>query len=232
MKSGLPVAWREVRTIVLGLTGAIVLAFLAKKRGLALLITSLLGWIFYFFRDPERSPDSVSPEAILSPADGKVTAIELIEEPLFFHGPAQRVSMFLSLFDVHWQRSPYQGQVQFLHYQPGSFAPAFLKSAGENEANFIGLSTPRGPLGVKQIAGILARRIVCWPGLGDELSTGQRLGLIKFGSRVDLLLPPEVEIVAHVGQQLYGGQSVVARWPDKRHSEKKEPYAYSNRNPG
>ncbi len=217
MKRGMLVAWREVRAIVVGLTGAVLLALLAKKRGLALLMGALLGWVFYFFRDPERPPaasSSQSIRSILSPADGKVTDIELIQEPLFFRGPAQRVSMFLSLFDVHWQRSPYQGTVQFLHYQPGNFAPAFLKSASENEYNFIGLSTLHGPLGVKQIAGVLARRIVCWPGLGDALSTGQRLGLIKFGSRVDLLLPPEVEILVSVGQQLYGGQSVVARWPD------------------
>ena len=205
-------AWREIRSIVMALGSALCVALLTRQRILALLLVGLLGWVFYFFRDPERTPAASAPRWILSPADGKVTDIEPVHDPLFFKGPAQRVSLFLSLFDVHVQRSPYQGQVQFLHYQPGSFAPAFLRNTSENEYNFIGLSTPRGRLGVKQISGVLARRIVCWPGLGDELATGQRLGLIKFGSRVDLLLPPEVEIVTYVGQQLHGGQSVVARW--------------------
>jgi phosphatidylserine decarboxylase len=99
-----------------------------------------------------------------------------------------------------------------LRYQPGSFAPAFLKDTQDNESNLIGFSTPQGPIAVKQIAGILARRIVCWVNLEDEVSKGKHLGLIKFGSRVDLFLPPEVDVLVHVGQQVYGGQTIVARW--------------------
>ncbi len=213
MLSGILAAWREVQAIVLGLTSVSLLALLTKKQKLALLSAILLGWVFYFFRDPERVPASPSDEWILAPADGKVTDIEIVDEPLFFKGQAQRVSVFLSLFDVHVQRAPYQGRVEFLQYQPGSFAPAFLKDTHSNENNFIGLSTPNGPIGVKQIAGILARRIVCRPDIGDELAAGQRLGLVKFGSRVDLLLPLEVEILVQVGQQTYGGQTVVGKWP-------------------
>jgi phosphatidylserine decarboxylase len=212
MFSGVWAAWREVRFIVLALLGSGLLAWLVKQRGLALLCATLLGWVFYFFRDPERTPVSASAEWILAPADGKVTDIELVEEAHFFKGPARRVSVFLSLFDVHVQRSPYQGVVELLHYQPGQFAPAFLKDTHGNEANLIGLATPYGPIGVKQIAGVLARRIVCWPRLGDELARGQRLGLIKFGSRVDLLLPPQTEVLVHIGQQVYGGQTIMARW--------------------
>jgi phosphatidylserine decarboxylase len=213
MATGVTAAWREVKGIVLALAGASLLAWFIKLRGLALLLASLLGWVFFFFRDPDRLPPSSAEEWILAPADGKVTDIELIDEPYFFNGPARRISVFLSIFDVHVQRSPYQGLVELLRYQPGSFAPAFLKDTHTNESNFIGLSTPRGPVAVKQIAGILARRIVCWPQPGDGLARGQRLGLIKFGSRVDLLLPPEVELLVQVGQQLYGGQTIVARWP-------------------
>lgn len=212
MWHGVVVAWREVRAIVLALSGAIILAWWAQKRSLALLGAILLGWIYYFFRDPERVPDSAEAPDILSPADGRVTAIEQVNEPNFIYGPAWRVSIFLSLFDVHVQRSPYAGVVQLLYYQPGDFAPAFLKDTHRNEANLIGLETVHGPLLVKQIAGILARRIVCWFGPGDALAAGQRLGLIKFGSRVDLFLPATAEVVAHVGQQVYGGQTVVARW--------------------
>ena len=183
MFNGILIAWREVKAIVLGLTGISLLVLWKKKKGLALLSVVLLGWVSYFFRDPERKPASTTLDWILAPADGKVTDIEQVDEPYFFKGSVQRVSVFLSLFDVHVQRNPYQGEVQFLRYQPGGFAPAFLKDTHSNEYNLIGIKTSQGLVGVKQIAGILARRIVCWPDLGDELSTGQRLGLIKFGSR-------------------------------------------------
>jgi phosphatidylserine decarboxylase len=212
MVSGFLAAWREVKAIVLTLIGATLLALWARKPGLTLLSTALLGWVFYFFRDPERALASPSTDLILAPADGRVMAVEQVDEPDFIQGPAQRISIFLSLFDVHVQRSPCAGVVQFMRYQSGDFVPAFLKEAHRNEANLIGLKTPYGPLVVKQIAGILARRIVCWATLGDELSPGQRLGLIKFGSRVDLFLPPTVEVQVHVGQQVYGGQTVVAKW--------------------
>jgi len=210
--SGIIAAWREVKAIVLALIGIGVLAWLVKLRWLTVLLTILLGWIVYFFRDPERAPVSASPEWILAPADGKITDIELVKEPYFFKGPALRVSMFLSLFDVHVQRSSYQGTVKFLRYQSGSFAPAFLKDTADNEYNLIGMSTSHGPMAIKQIAGVLARRIVCWVDLDETLETGERLGLIKFGSRVDLLLPPETEILVHVGQQTYGGQTIMGRW--------------------
>jgi phosphatidylserine decarboxylase len=140
--------------------------------------------------------------------------VGVCDEPLFFKGAAQKISIFLSVFDVHVQRNPYQGQVRFLKYQPGSFAPAFLKDVEENEFNFIGLSTTNGPIGVKQISGILARRIVCWPKLGDELTTGRRLGLIRFGSRVDLFLPEEAEILIAPGQKVNGGQTIIGRWSE------------------
>lgn len=210
--NGIPAAWREVRAIVVGLAGLGVLSWLLKIRWLSLLAAGVLGWVFYFFRDPDRLPAEFDPDWILAPADGKITHIELVDEPYFFAGPARRVSIFLSLIDVHVQRAPYHGTVEFLRYESGGFAPAFLKDTHGNESNLIGLQTPHGPLAVKQIVGILARRIVCWPELGEPLVTGQRFGLIKFGSRVDLYLPPHVEVVAGVGQQVYGGQSVVAQW--------------------
>ena len=205
-------AWREVKVVVLSLGAALLLAFWLQSQWVALLSAALLSWIVYFFRNPERMPDSRSPEAILAPADGQVTAIEKVDEPHFMQGPAWRISVFLSLFDVHVQRSPYTGVVQLLCYQAGAFAPAYLKDTHLNESNLIGLETSHGPVAVKQIAGILARRIVCWPAMGDTLVTGRRLGLIRFGSRVDLLLPPAVEVLVQVGQKVYGGQTVVAKW--------------------
>lgn len=213
--SGIRAAWREVKPIFLGLLGGWLLGLVTRQKTLLFAAMMLLGGVCYFFRDPEREPDSTDSTTILAPADGKVTDIEVVDEPYFLKSPARRVSVFLSLFDVHVQRTPYEGRVTFLHYQPGSFAPAFLKDTHNNEFNFIGLSTPHGPVGVKQIAGILARRIVCWADIGTELGRGQRLGLVKFGSRADLYLPLETEICVEVGQQLYGGQTVVGRWLER-----------------
>jgi phosphatidylserine decarboxylase len=212
MMSGIFAAWREVPAIVISLLLVIPLLFLTRWRWLVLLPTILLGWVFYFFRDPERIPAVTAAEFILAPADGKVTAIDLVDEPLYLQGPARRISVFMSIFDVHVQRSPYEGQVQFLYYQPGSFAPAFLKDTRSNESNLIGVETPLGRIAVKQIAGILARRIICWVEPGDPVVKGERLGLIRFGSRVDLFLPPEVEVLVSEGQRVTAGQTLLARW--------------------
>jgi phosphatidylserine decarboxylase len=110
------------------------------------------------------------------------------------------------------QRSPYRGEVKFMRYTPGGFAPAFLNRADTNETNLLGIETAHGPLAVTQMTGILARRIICWTGVGDTLESGERFGLIKFGSRVDLYVPLDVDILARVGQQVYGGQTPLARW--------------------
>ena len=210
--SAFSAAWREARVAVLSAGGVLLLALWLQSPWVALLSAVLLGSVVYFFRNPERVPDSPSSEAILAPADGRVTAIETVEEPRFSQGPSWRISIFLSLFDVHVQRSPCAGVVQSMCYQPGAFAPAFLKDTHLNESNLIVLETSHGRVAVKQIAGRLARRIVCWSGMGDSLVAGQRLGLIKFGSRVDLLLPPGVEVMGQVGQHVHGGQTVVAQW--------------------
>jgi phosphatidylserine decarboxylase len=215
MWNGMRAAWREVPAIVSALTTAVIVPLLTRRwRWLAVLPAVLLGWVFYFFRDPERTPELLAPDLVIAPADGRVTDIELVNEPLFFQGQARRVSVFMSVFDVHVQRSPYTGQVRLVHYQPGDFAPAYLKDTHSNESNLIGLETPRGPLAIKQIAGVLARRIVCRVQPGDTLVTGQRLGLIKFGSRVDLFLPLTAAVLVTVGQQVYGGQTVLARWTE------------------
>lgn len=213
MRSGVSAAWREVKTICLSLIGLALAGLIGRQKWLSGLALGLLGWVIYFFRDPDRSASSTSANFILAPADGRITKIDLVDEPHFIKGPALRISIFLSLFDVHVQRIPYEGQVQFLRYQSGGFAPAFLNELEDNETNLIGLSTDRGRIVVKQIAGILARRIVCWVDLNDQVQTGQRLGLIKFGSRVEVLLPPEVEVLVEVGQQVYGAETIVAGWP-------------------
>ncbi|GIV80190.1 phosphatidylserine decarboxylase [Litorilinea aerophila] len=206
-------AWREVRTIFLGLAILTGVGLATRQRWLAALGGLLWAWVCYFFRDPDRTPQDSDEAVILAAADGRIQRIEVVEEPRFFQGPARRIVTFLSLLDVHVQRSPYTGTVQQIHYQPGAFLPAYRPEADANEANFIGLSTPRGPLAVVQMTGVLARRIVCWRQPGDTLQRGERFGLIRFGSRVDLYLPLEAEVFVQVGQQVYGGQTPVARWP-------------------
>jgi len=210
--TGFSAAWREVKQIVIGLASLIALTWLLNKRWLMWGLLGLLGWVFYFFRDPERDPASEADDLLVAPADGRITEIVQVKEPLFFDTPVQRITIFLSLFDVHVQRIPYTGVVKKISYQPGKFTPAFLKHADENEANFIGLETKHGPLAIKQMTGILARRIECWVDPDEQLQRGQRVGLIKFGSRVDIFLPPEAELLVHVGQQVYGGKTIIGRW--------------------
>lgn len=208
-------AWREARPLSLLFGSLTVLGLLSRRRWLTGIGLLLFAWLAYFFRDPERTPDSTDPLAILSPADGRVMAIEIVEEPYIFQTPMQRITIFLSVFDVHVQRAPYQGTVQALHYQPGKFLPAFLKGADENESNLLALETAHGPLGITQMTGLLARRIVCWPTVGHSLERGQQYGLIKFGSRVDLYLPDNAAPAVEVGQHVYGGQTVMARWQSR-----------------
>lgn len=213
MISACAAAWREVRPAILGLVSLLLVGLWLRSPWLAGLALALLGLLAFFFRDPERVPESLAPEAVLAPADGRVTAIETVAEPRFLQGPARRISIFLSLFDVHVQRSPCAGVVRLLDYRRGGFAPAYSRDAEQNESNLLGLESAHGRLAVRQVAGILARRIVCWPAVGDTLLSGQRFGLIKFGSRVDLLLPPDAEVLVHVGQRVRAGQTVVASLP-------------------
>ena len=212
MIQGARIALREVYFIFVGLVAFTLGSALLRRWRIAIVLAALLAWICYFFRDPERTPDLADDDVILAPADGRVTKIQRVAEPHFIRGQAQRITIFLSIFDVHVQRSPYAGRVKLIHYQPGGFAPAFMGHADENESNLLGLETARGPFAVTQMTGILARRIVCWAKLGDELARGERFGLIKFGSRVDLYLPENAIPLVQPGQTVYGGQTVIARW--------------------
>lgn len=209
---GLIAALREVRPIAATLIGATVASLWWRRGWLSGLFLTLLAWVGWFFRDPPRAPERTTDDVILAPADGRVTDVAVVDEPLLFGGSAQRITIFLSIFDVHVQRAPYAGTVEQIIYEPGGFAPAFLPSANRNERNFVALRTARGPLGVTQVAGILARRIVCWTNQGAALTRGERFGLVKFGSRSDLYLPLDAQVTVERGQQVYAGQTCVARW--------------------
>ncbi|MBX7158434.1 MAG: phosphatidylserine decarboxylase family protein [Verrucomicrobiae bacterium] len=179
--------------------------------GVALLSLVSLG-VALFFRDPHRTITD-DPTAIVSPADGTVDAIENLPHIEALQGPGKRVSIFLSVLDVHINRVPYEGTIRSISYHPGRFLDArHVESAQLNENQLWILETSHGTIGVRQIAGLIARRIVGWRKQGDEVKTGQRLGLIKFGSRTDLYLPLYTKVQVQIGQKVKGGATIIAQW--------------------
>lgn len=164
----------------------------------------------YFFRDPQRHPPP-GDDNIVSPADGVIMDIDRVLEEEFFGRDVQRIAIFLSLFDMHVNYVPFAGTVEYLRYHRGTFKPAFLKEAGQENANILtGLETRSGKMAVKQSAGIIARRLVNYLRLDDKVEKGQKLGMIKFGSRVDFFLPDTVTILVKKGDHLKSGETIVA----------------------
>ena len=189
---------------VLPLAGATVLSALVGWWGVTGVGLVLTVGVALFFRDPERSIPQTQ-ETIVAPADGRV--MEIVPE----NAQTRRISIFLSLWDVHINRAPYGGVVQSVVYTPGKFLAAYRQEASwVNEANTITIADHGREFMVKQIAGILARRIVCRVQPGDTLAKGQRYGLIRFGSRTDLLLPATAEIAVQVGDVVRGGETILA----------------------
>lgn len=183
-------------------------AGLGWKAAAAVLLV-LCAAVAFFFRDPERLPPPDA-AAVVSPADGRITDIS---EESFAGRPGRRVSIFLSIWDVHVNRSPMAGRVREVEYRRGHFYNAMRSRASvDNEQNVIHLETERGEMVFKQIAGAIARRVVCWKVPGDNVKLGERIGLIRFGSRMDVWLPMEAEIAVRPGQHVAGGVSVLARW--------------------
>jgi phosphatidylserine decarboxylase len=166
-------------------------------------------FVLFFFRDPRRIPPR-GEENIVSPADGRV--MEVVAESL--NGkPGRRISVFLSIFDVHVNRSPVAGKITAIEYRTGKFYAAMRgRASAENEQNAFFVQSERGEVVFKQIAGWVARRIVVWKAVGDSVVRGERIGMIRFGSRMDIWLPEGAEIVVRPGQHVAGGTSVLARW--------------------
>ncbi len=192
------------------LFGVISLALRRLSRWASAVFALLAGFSLYFFRDPERAIPS-GEGVIVSPADGRVVGIERIEQVPFLDGPAQRISIFLSIFDVHMNRAPIEGKVTWRQYNPGRFLPANVPKASlDNEQNSVGIEDGGYKVMVRQIAGIIARRIVCWANPGDLVARGDRIGLIRFGSRTDLFLPLSARIAVTVGQKVQGGSTAIA----------------------
>ncbi len=207
-KEGLP--------FILALVGlTVVLCLIGWKIPAAFAGAAVL-FVLYFFRDPERKPPRIA-EAVLSAADGRVTAIEESEHPAFPEGRARRISVFLSLFSVHINRSPITAQVEDIEYRPGAFLSATRdESAEKNERNRIQLRNGSLRIIVDQIAGVIARRIVCSCKVGDMVAQGQRIGLIRFGSRTDVYVPLNAEVRVKKGMKVRGGETVLAILPAPR----------------
>jgi phosphatidylserine decarboxylase len=178
-----------------------------------LLTLGVAGGIASFFRDPVRKLNA-DPSLLYSPADGTVIGVDTVEDPWFLGRPSHRVSIFLSVLNVHVNRSPVAGEIVDVRELGSGFAPAmqFERSHG-NRRREVGMTTARGPVLVVQVAGLLARRIVGWVGPGQQVRAGQKIGMITFGSRTDLIIPKGAGVpFVTVGQRVVGGCTPVARW--------------------
>ena len=177
----------------------------------AVLLVVIAIWVAYFFRDPERTGER-GEHLVISPADGKVVQITEVDEPAFLKEKAIRISIFMNVFNVHVNRYPVSGIVRYVQYNPGKFLnAAHDKASLENEQSSVGIESGSNRVLVRQIAGLIARRIVFTKKPGDHVATGERIGLIKFGSRTDVLLGQEWEIVVSPGQRVSAGSTIIAR---------------------
>ncbi len=181
--------------------------------GVAIMWVVVAVWVIAFFRDPVRAGER-GDRFILAPADGKVVSVLETEEPAFFGERAARVSIFMNVFNCHVNRYPTDGMVAYRHYNAGKFGHAAAeKSSLDNEQSSVGLSTTRGKVLVRQIAGLVARRIVTDHSVGTTVKQADRLGMIRFGSRVDIFLPTgSTKVLVKVGDTTIAGVTVVAEW--------------------
>lgn len=203
------IAPQGFRYIGVPLVLAALLFLFAPLRWLAWPFVAGAAFAAFFFRDPNRLPPA-DPKLLVSAADGKVVDIG----PSASEPSRQQIGVFLSIFDVHINRSPLTAVVSRIRYTPGSFFAAYKKEAAtQNERNEIELEDGEFRVTVRQIAGVAARRIVCAVAEKDRLERGQKLGLIQFGSRTEVVLPPDVEILVRVGDRVKGGETAIARRP-------------------
>lgn len=212
-KSHFPVA-REGVLFIVPLAGISILLWILGLPVPAGFLTLLTLFVLYFFRDPERSIPP-NEKGILSPADGKVIQLAACREERFLKGPAIKVSIFMSLFNVHVNRIPLKGKIVQRAYSAGKFMRANLDNASfQNEQNVLLLETPgQARLLFIQIAGLIARRIVCRVNPGDAVSRGDRFGLIRFGSRLDVYMPSNTQVQVQLGQKVFGGKTILGILP-------------------
>ncbi len=206
----LPIAAEGWPFIVVPLAVALLLAWLGWPKT-AVLVGVLAACMGFFFRDPERTPPATA-GAILAPADGRVTEVRDGVDDRFV-GAARQVVIFLSPLDVHVNRASIGGRVVRVEYHPGSFLPAYRAGAERNERVSIALEGEAGRVLMRQVVGVLARRIVCRVREGDRLEPGERFGLITFGSRMDVVVPARARVLVKVGDRVRAGESVIGVFP-------------------
>jgi phosphatidylserine decarboxylase len=211
-REGQPFMW-IAGVLALAVTGAALLRHSTPLEFAAGLCILLAVWVAYFFRDPERHGERGVSLAI-APADGKIVQVMEVDEPAFMHGRALKISIFMNVFNVHVNRYPVSGKVAYTHYNPGKFLNAAVDKASiENEMSSVGIESGPHRVLVRQIAGLVARRIVTYSRPGDPVEQGQRFGLIRFGSRVDIYLPPASTPRVRVGEHTVAGTTVIAELP-------------------
>jgi phosphatidylserine decarboxylase len=206
---GIPVA-SEGWPFIVPLTIVTALLFAFGWKNTAVVSLALTLFVLYFFRDPERTvPQSAG--AVVSPADGRVIVVKDIFEPTYLKQEVKQISIFLSVFNVHVNRSPISGTVETVKYNPGKFHVASVDKASlDNEQTAMVISDGKHKVLVKQIAGLIARRIVCYAEPGDAIRTGERYGLIRFGSRVDIFLPRDADLKVKIGDRVTGARDIIA----------------------
>ena len=201
--------------VIAALIAAGTFAFALNRRSwplwlAAVVLVVIAVWVAYFFRDPERTGER-GERLVIAPADGKVVQITEVDEPDFLKERAIRISIFMNVFNVHVNRYPVSGTVRYVHRNPGKFLNAAAEKASlENEQNSVGIESGSNRLLVRQIAGLIARRIVTYSQDGQHVQQGERMGIIRFGSRVDVFLPPSAQPRVKVGQITYAGVTVIA----------------------
>jgi phosphatidylserine decarboxylase len=199
---------------ILAILAVLALVSLLFSAWLFLLFAALIAYTFYFFRDPERSVPADT-AAVVAAADGTVTDIVEIDEPDVLKTKTRRVGIFLSIFDVHTNRTPIDGRIIFRQHREGLCVDARRPECSEkNESMTWAFENPRATIVVRQLTGAIARRIVAWADVGDELKKGDRFGMIRFGSRTEVYLPLSASVLVKVGQHVAGGSTIIARLPE------------------
>jgi phosphatidylserine decarboxylase len=201
--------------VIAALIAAGTFAFALNRRSwplwlAAVVLVVVAIWVAYFFRDPERTGER-GERLVIAPADGRIVQITPVDEPSFLHEKAIRISIFMNVFNVHVNRYPVSGTVRYVHYNPGKFFnAAHDKASLENEQSSVGIETGSNRVLVRQIAGLIARRIVTYGKDGQRVTQGDRMGIIRFGSRVDVFLPVSARPRVKVGEPTFAGVTVVA----------------------
>lgn len=196
--------------IIPGILLAVITGFYSIKWSIPFVVLTL--FTIWFFRNPPRKIDD-SPGLIVAPADGRIMSVSPVHEDKYIGNESIQIRIFLNLFSVHINRVPVQAKVDWVHRTGGLYLPAYKAEAGEkNVQNYVGLLTDWGKVLVVQITGLVARRIVCWVKPGDEVNTGERFGLIRFGSCTELYLPCDVELLVQPGDRLKGGKTVIGKF--------------------